>query len=62
MDEEAIFLEEQTPGIPLLGVLPADLAVQEADRKGIAVYDYVPELRQAAEQMAKKLAEALVVN
>ncbi len=60
--EEATFLERQTPGLPLLGVLPADLAVQEADRLGIAVYDYVPALRQAAEQMAGKLVDAMVVN
>jgi hypothetical protein len=44
----------------LLGVLPADLAVQEADRLGIAVYDYVPALRQAAEQMAAGLESQLV--
>lgn len=60
--EETSFLEMQTPGLPLLGVLPADLAVQEADRLGIAVYDYVPSLRQAAEQMANKLVDTLVVN
>jgi CO dehydrogenase maturation factor len=60
--EEALFLEKQTPGLPLLGVLPADLAVQEADRLGIAVYDYVPTLRQAAEQMAAKLVDEVVVN
>jgi CO dehydrogenase maturation factor len=60
--DETSFLEKQTPGLPLLGVLPADLAVQEADRLGIAVYDYVPSLRQAAEQMANKLIDALVVN
>jgi len=60
--EEASFLEKQTPELPLLGVLPADLAVQEADRLGIAVYDHVPALRQAAEQMAKKLVDALVAT
>lgn len=60
--EETSFLEEQTPGLPLLGVLPADLAVQEADRLGIAVYDHVPALRQAAEKMANKLVDALVVT
>ncbi|HEY5670829.1 MAG TPA: carbon monoxide dehydrogenase accessory protein CooC [Anaerolineales bacterium] len=57
--EEAAFLEAETPGLPLLGVMPADLAVQEADRLGIAVYDYVPSLRQAAEDMAKKLENNL---
>jgi CO dehydrogenase maturation factor len=60
--EEATFLEKQTPGLPLLGVLPADLAVQEADRLGIAVYDHVPALRQSAELMAQKLVDAVVVN
>jgi hypothetical protein len=29
---------------------------------GKAVYDYVPVLRQAAEQMANKLVDALVVS
>src|SRR5512136_1353773 len=50
--EEAAFLEAETPGLPLLGYLPADLAVQDADRLGIAVYDHVPALRQAAHQIA----------
>ena len=54
-DDEAAFIENETPGIPVLGVLPADLAVQEADRLGIAVYDRVPALREAAEGMAEKL-------
>lgn len=51
--EEAAFLEAETPGIPLLGSMPADLAVQEADRLGIPVYDHVPALRQAAQSMAE---------
>lgn len=57
--EESEFLEKETPGMPLLGILPADLAVQEADRLGVAVYDYVPSLRQAALEMANKLADGL---
>lgn len=55
--DESDFLEAETPGIPVLGVMPADLAVQEADRLGIAVYDYVPSLREKANQMALKLVE-----
>jgi CO dehydrogenase maturation factor len=55
-DDEAAFLVAESPGLPVLGTLPADLAVQEADRRGIAVYDYVPALRQAAEQMAARLS------
>ncbi|MCL5996794.1 MAG: carbon monoxide dehydrogenase accessory protein CooC [Chloroflexi bacterium] len=54
-DDEAGFLQAETPGLPLLGILPADLAVQEADRLGVAVYDHVPALRQAAEKIAQIL-------
>ena len=54
-EQEASFLEQQTPDLPVLGYLPADLAVQEADRLGQAVYDYVPAVREAAERMARKL-------
>jgi CO dehydrogenase maturation factor len=52
---EAAFLEAETPGIPLLGFLPADMAVQEADQLGVSVYDHVPALRRAAEQIADSL-------
>ena len=54
-EDEAGFLLAEAPGMPVLGMLPADLAVQEADRLGIAVYDHVPALRQAAEQIAQNL-------
>jgi CO dehydrogenase maturation factor len=54
-EAEAAFLKSETPGIPLLGILPADMGVQEADRLGIPVYDHVPVLREAAEQIAKDL-------
>lgn len=53
--DEADFLRAETPGLPVLGLLHADLAVQEADRLGIAVYDHVPALKQAAWQMAETL-------
>jgi CO dehydrogenase maturation factor len=55
--EEAAFLKTESPGLPIFGFLPADLAVQEADRLGAAVYDYVPALRQAAESIAERLEE-----
>lgn len=58
-DDEAQFLHAETPGIPVLGLLPADLAVQEADRLGIPVYDHVPALRIEAQKMAKSLVEIL---
>lgn len=53
--EETAFLEREASGLPLLGVLPADPGVQEADRRGVAVYDHVPALRQAAAEMGQKL-------
>ena len=57
--DETNFLTAETPGIPILGTLPADLAVQEADRLGEAVYDYVPALHHAAISMAKSLIAEL---
>ncbi len=53
--DEEVFLHENTPGLPILGFLPADLGVQEADRLGTAVYDYVPTLKEAAEQITERL-------
>jgi CO dehydrogenase maturation factor len=61
-EEEAAFLENDPMHIPLLGLLPADLGVQEADRLGLAVYDYVPALHDAAELMAKKLIDEIELN
>jgi CO dehydrogenase maturation factor len=59
-DDEKAFLENETPGLPVLGIMPADIRVQEADRLGIPVYDHVPVLRQAAEIMAEILDSQLV--
>jgi CO dehydrogenase maturation factor len=53
--EEAGFLETETPDLPLLGYLPADLKVQEADRLGIPVYDHVPALRGATTSIVDRL-------
>jgi CO dehydrogenase maturation factor len=57
--EESEFLEAETPSLPVLGFLPADLAVQEADRLGIPVYEHVPALRQAAQHIAERLSETV---
>lgn len=56
-EQEATFLHTETPGLPVLGLLPADLAVQEADRLGIPVYDHVPALREAGQKIAVSLAD-----
>jgi hypothetical protein len=51
------FLSTESPGLPVLGSLPLDLGVLDADRLGKAVYDHVPALKKAAEQIGKKLLE-----
>ena len=55
-EDEAKFLEAETPGMPVLGFLPADMKVQEADRLGIPVYDHVPALKEAAGKIVERLA------
>jgi len=59
---EAAFLRAETPGIPVLGLIPADPAVQEADRMGVAVYDHVSAIRQAAQEMALNLEKWIEGN
>ncbi len=54
-EDEISFLETESPGLPLLGTLPLDLGVLDADRMGAPVYDHVPPLRQAAQDMAQIL-------
>ena len=56
-DDEAKFLEAETPGLPVLGFMPADMKVQEADRLNIPVYDHVPELKITAQKIMEKLGE-----
>lgn len=55
--EEVEFLESQTPDLPLIGYLPADMKVQEADRLGVPVYDHVEVLKAAARQISETLNE-----
>ncbi|MBI5352319.1 MAG: AAA family ATPase [Chloroflexi bacterium] len=54
-DDEVKFLEAETPDMPVLGFLPADMKVQEADRLNIPVYDHVPELRISAQKIMDKI-------
>ena len=56
-EEEVAFLERESPGLPLLGTLPMDLGVLDADRLGEPVYDHVPSLKNAAQEIAQKLLE-----
>jgi len=56
-DEELGFLRAEGLGLSLLGHLPADMRVQEADRLNIPVYDHVPELKAAADQIIGRLQD-----
>jgi CO dehydrogenase maturation factor len=53
--EEVEFIEAESPDLPLLGYLPADLRVQEADRFGVPVYEHIQSLREAAQQIRETL-------
>lgn len=55
--EEKDFLEKNSPGLPLLGTLPMDLGVLDADRLGKPVYDHVPAIFKASEEIAQTLLE-----
>lgn len=55
--DEAAFLENESPGLPLLGIIPADPAVLQADRLGLSVYDHVPQIKKAAEKIAFEISE-----
>ena len=56
-EEEATFLETESKDIPLIGYLPVDMKVQEADRLGIPVYDHVESLRTSTVQIIKTISE-----
>lgn len=60
--EELEFLKANSPGIPLLGTLPMDLGVLDADRLGVPVYDHVPALKEATQEIAEKLTEPYPVE
>jgi CO dehydrogenase maturation factor len=53
------FIKTELPGIPLLGILPADSLVQTADRLGFSAYDQASALRNSATKMAHTLEENL---
>jgi len=56
-EDEAKFLEVEAKDIPLIGLLPADLKVQEADRLGIPVYDHVESLKFSTEQIIQEITK-----
>jgi CO dehydrogenase maturation factor len=61
-EDDAAFLEAEAEalGIPVLGHLPDDPGVVDADRRGEAVYAAVPALRAAAGRIADALEGASI--
>jgi CO dehydrogenase maturation factor len=54
-DDDRAFIAEGSPGLPVLGNLPVDPGVREADRTSKAVYDTAPALRAEAQALADAL-------
>jgi len=59
-DDDAAFLAAESMGLPVLGHLPDDPGVVDADRRGEAVYAAVPALREAAGRIADALEGASI--
>lgn len=54
-EDDRSFIEEGSPGLPVIGHLPDDERVREADRKGEAVYFLSPKLARAAAEIVAAL-------
>ncbi|MCL7452114.1 MAG: carbon monoxide dehydrogenase accessory protein CooC [Anaerolineae bacterium] len=55
-EADAAFIAEQLPRFEVLGYLPSDPRAMEADRRGVAVFEMVPELVERARGIADRLA------
>jgi CO dehydrogenase maturation factor len=58
-EDDREFIRLHSPGLPVLGFLPADPGVREADRSGAPVFDAAPQLAQAARDLAATLDREL---
>lgn len=56
-EQEVKFLQTESSGFVLLGFIPDNYGVIEADRVGKSVYDSVPQIRTAAENIAARLSK-----
>jgi CO dehydrogenase maturation factor len=54
-EDDERFIRENAPDLPVLGFLPHDTRVLEADRRGVSLYDLAPELAAAAGRLAAAL-------
>ena len=61
-EADVAFLEKEAGGLTLLGHLPDDPGVIEADRAGESVYSRVPSLKEAAGRIADQLDQLVQVS
>jgi CO dehydrogenase maturation factor len=54
-DDDRRYIADHGPVLPLLGELPEDPAVLEADRMGVPVYEHAPQLLREAERVVAEL-------
>ncbi len=57
-DDDRAFIADRSPGLPVLGYLPLDPGVREADRLGVPVHDAAPGLARAAGAIITALSGA----
>jgi CO dehydrogenase maturation factor len=57
-EDDERYVAENSPGLPVLGFLPHDPRVREADRLGASLYDLAPELAAAAGRLAAAIDAA----
>ena len=51
------FIRQRSPGLPVLGFLPEDPGVREADHSGLPAFDTAPALAEAARSLARQLEQ-----
>jgi CO dehydrogenase maturation factor len=61
-EDDQRFIEQGSPGLPVLGFLGETDEVIEADRQGEAVYNYSEDLAASAREIVAKLIEEVEVE
>jgi CO dehydrogenase maturation factor len=58
-EQDREFIQENSPGLTVLGFLPDDPMVRKADRDRAALYDLAPDLVKATEEIINNLESAI---
>jgi CO dehydrogenase maturation factor len=56
-EEDLQFIQNNSPGLDVLGSLADDPRVRQADREGLSAYDLSPELAASAKEIIEKLED-----